>query len=69
MPYENERASGDSLIWLENSQALKEFEGAILVKEGGASVNPPTLQVHRRNWYPRRVIAIDGSNLITRIKS
>ena len=34
MPYENERASGDSLIWLENSQALKEFEGAILVKEG-----------------------------------
>ena len=69
MPYENERASGDSLIWLENSQALKEFEGAILVKEGDAPVKPPTLQVHRRNWYPRRVIAIDGSNLIHRVNN
>ena len=69
MPYENERSSGDSLIWLENSQALKEFEGTILVKEGDTPVEPPTLQVTRRNWYPRRVIAIDGSNLIHRVNS
>ncbi len=69
MPYENERASGDSLIWLENSQALKEFEGTILVKEGDAPVEPPILQVPRHDWYPRRVIAIDGSNLIHRVNN
>ena len=69
MPYENERASGDSLIWLENSQALKEFEGTLLVKDGDELVNPPMLRVPRRNWYPRRVIAIDGSNLIHRVNN
>ncbi len=69
MPYENERASGDSLIWLENSQALKEFEGTILVKAEDTPVEPPILQVPRRNWYPRRVIAIDGSNLMHRVKN
>lgn len=69
MPYENERASGDSLIWLENSQALREFEGTILVKAGDKPVEPPILQVHRRDWYPRRVIAIDGSNLMHRVNN
>ena len=69
MPYENERSSGDSLIWLENSQALKEFEGTILVKQGDTLVEPPTLQVQRRNWFPRRVIAIDGSNIIHRVNN
>ena len=69
MPYENERASGESLIWLENSEALKEFEGTLLVKDGDALVNPPMLKISRRNWYPRRVIAIDGSNLIHRVNN
>ena len=69
MPYENERSSGDSLIWLENSQALREFEGTILVREGDASVEPPILHVSRRNWFPRRVIAIDGSNLMHRVNN
>ena len=64
MPYENERATGDSLIWLENSLALKEFEGTILSKARYAPMEPPIIQVNRRNWYPRRVIAIDGSNLM-----
>lgn len=69
MPYENERASGESLIWLENSQALKEFEGTILVKEGNTPIEPPILQVRRRNWFPRRVIAIDGSHLMHRVNN
>lgn len=69
MPYEGEISSGDSLIWLENSQALKEFEGTILVKEGGTPIEPPLLQVRRQDWYPRRVIAIDGSNLIHRVNN
>ena len=69
MPYENERSSGDSLIWLENSEALKEFEGTILAREDGVNVEPPVLEVRRRGWYPRRVIAIDGSNLIHRVNN
>ena len=69
MPYKNERSSGDSLIWLENSRALHEFEGTILVKDDAAPIYPPVLQVPRRSWYPRRVIAIDGSNLIHRVNN
>ena len=30
------------LIWLQNSQALKDFEGTILVKEGDMPIEPPT---------------------------
>lgn len=69
MPFENERASGESLIWLENSQALKEFEGVIYVKENSAPVIPPTITVSRQDWFPRRVIAIDGSHLIHRVNN
>lgn len=69
MPYENERTSGDSLIWLQNSQALKEFEGTILMKEGDKPVEPPIFRARRRNWYPRRVIAIDGSHLMHRVNN
>ena len=69
MPYEREIASGESLIWLENSQALKDFEGTILRKEGTAPVQPQTLQPPRRNWFPHRVIAIDGSSIMHRINN
>ena len=69
MAYNKEFASGDSLIWLENSQALKDFKGVILIKESDAPVEPPKIQVSRRNWYPRRVIAIDGSNLMCRVNN
>lgn len=69
MPYENERASGESLIWLENSQALKEFEGVIHVKTNSTPVIPPLIDVPRRDWFPRRVIAIDGSHLIHRVNN
>ena len=69
MPYEREFASGDSLIWLQNSQALKEFEGKILVKEEDSPIEPPILGVPRRNWYPRRVIAIDASHIMHRVNN
>ena len=68
MPYPNEYATGESLIWLENSQSLKDFEGVILKKEG-AWPQPTTLKVERRGWWPHRVIAIDGSNVIKRINN
>ena len=69
MPYEREFASGDSLIWLQNSQALKDFEGTILVKEGDIPIEPPILTAPRRNWYPRRVIAIDASHIMHRVNN
>lgn len=67
MPHKNEKASGDSLIWLENSQALKEFEGTILARDRDKPVKPPIFQTRRRGWCPRRVIAIDGSHLMHRV--
>ena len=69
MPYSNEIASGDSLIWLANSQTLKEFKGTILIKEENTPVEPPVLNVSRSTWWPRRVIAIDGSNIIHRVNN
>ena len=69
MPYPREIASGESLIWLENSEALKEFEGVILQKEGHAQIQPPIINVARSDWYPRRVIAIDGSNIVHRVNN
>ena len=68
MPYENEIASGDSLIWLENSQALHEFEGTIQIQKTGAEFPPPLIEVPRRGWWPKRVFAIDGSNLTHIVK-
>ena len=69
MPYSNEIASGDSLIWLANSQILKEFKGTILIKEENTPVEPPILNVSRSTGWPRRVIAIDGSNIIHRVNN
>ena len=62
MPYPNEVASGESLIWLENSQALKDFKG-VMRKQEHVAFNPPKLEIQRNDWCPRRVIAIDGSNI------
>jgi len=69
MPYKGEIASGESLIWLENSQALRDFNGVILRQEE-ASVEPPkALEVPRDGWWPRLVFAIDGSNIIHRVNN
>ena len=70
MPYEKEVASGDSLIWLENSRALREFKGIIRQREGQAKLlPPPMLSPPRRGWWPRRVIAVDGSNIVQRVNN
>lgn len=67
MPYKKEIASGDSLIWLENSTALKDFKGVIRHKEEGEGFTPPPMiEPLRREWWPRRVIAVDGSNIVAR---
>jgi len=69
MPYKKEIASGDSLIWLENSEALREFKGVIRNKEELLSTPPPVIAVPRKNWWPRRVIAVDGSHITTRVNN
>ena len=68
MPYPNEYATGESLIWLENSQAFEDFKGVILKKEG-ALPRPDTMKVERRGWSPQRVIVIDGSNILTKVNN
>ena len=69
MPYFKETATGDSLIWLQNSKVLREFEDTIFVKRQAAPVQPPILQVARSDWTPSRVIAIDGSHLTHRVNN
>jgi len=69
MAYEKEIASGESLIWLENSKALKEFKGVIQRREEKPPVPPSTLDVPRSNWWPRLVFAIDGSNIVHRVNN
>ncbi len=68
MPYPNEHSTGESLIRLENSAALREFNG-IITSKGPARDPLSPLDVTRRDWIPRRVIAIDGSNLVHKVKN
>lgn len=68
MPFENEYASGESLLSLQaalaTSQAFREFKGRVRVEpsRGGTGL-PLILDVQRRNWTPSRVIAFDGSTV------
>ena len=32
-------------------------------------IQPPIIDVARSDWYPRRVIAIDGSNIVHRVNN
>ncbi len=70
MPYEREVASGDSLIWLKNSEVLREFKGIIQRREEIPQFPPPLLtDIKRIGWWPRRVIAVDGSNIVQRVNN
>jgi hypothetical protein len=68
VPFENEFATGESLLSLEaaleTSRAFKEFHGKVRVEAPtGTGRTPQILAVPRRNWTPTRVIAIDGSTV------
>jgi hypothetical protein len=70
MPFENEVATGESLISLEKSAALREFEGTIAVRADAVGRDPaPLVAVPRTDWLPRRVIAIDGSSITQRVQN
>lgn len=64
MPYPKETASGESLRWLEKSQAFTDFKGRIVSGENAGALQPRLMSgILRRAWTPKRVIAIDGSNV------
>ena len=69
MPYPNERSSGEVLMWLENSQALKDFKGIIQERDSVALEPPTQLTLQRRGWLPRRLIAVDGSHITANVKN
>jgi hypothetical protein len=70
MPFENEFATGESLIALQKSAALRDFEGVVAVRSNGEERDPPPLvAVPRSDWLPHRVIAIDGSSITHRVRN
>lgn len=68
MPYENEYASGESLLALQNSEALRNFDGEIAVRNTCRTPPKPT-EVPRRGWTPHRILAIDGSNVAQQVRN
>lgn len=70
MPYENEFANGESLIALQNSPVMKAFEGVIATRGEAEGRDPaPRVDIPRRNWLPRRILAIDGSIVTEKVKN
>ena len=70
MPFENEIATGESLLALQKSAALKEFEGVIAVRQDDLPRDPPPIvDVARSDWLPQRVVAIDGSSITYKVRN
>lgn len=70
MPFENELATGESLIALQKSVALRDFEGVIALRsENYVPDTAPVVEVPRKPWIPRRVVAIDGSSITHKVKN
>lgn len=70
MPFENEVATGESLLALQKSAALREFEGVISVRPDSVPRDPPpVVPVARSDWLPLRVIAIDGSSITHKVRN
>lgn len=66
MPYENQRASGESLISLQQSSLFQEFTGKIRVPEPRDTSSIGPAAIPRADTEINRVIAIDGS-LVTEV--
>lgn len=64
MPFQNEKATGDSLWRLEENESVKAFRGSILTRDQSELIEPPTaVSPPRRQRIIRRIIAIDGSTV------
>lgn len=70
MPFENEIATGESLIALEKSAALCGLKSTIKLRTDAAIRDTaPLAIVPQSDWFPRRVIAIDGSSITQRVQN
>jgi hypothetical protein len=69
MPYDKEFATGESLIALQKSAALRDFEGIISITDHFKRDQPPIVKLNRSNWLPARVVAIDGSVVTHKVKN
>lgn len=70
MPFENEIATGESLLALQKSAALRDFEGIIAIRNEAAPKDAaPIVEVPRTDWIPLRVVAIDGSNITHKVRN
>lgn len=69
MPFDGEIATGESLLHLERSKAVESFEGVIRVRKGVAPDPVNIVDIDRDEWLPRRVVAIDGSSVTTRVQN
>lgn len=70
MPYENERATGDSLWRLEDNESVKAFKGTIQTREPGPQHEPPApISPPRRQREAKRIIAIDGSTVTKAVQN
>ena len=70
MPYENERATGDSLWRLEENESVRNFRGAIRARDPQEPHEfPPVVSPPRRQRTIRRIIAIDGSTVIKTVQN
>ena len=69
MPYEGQRATGESLIALEQSRLFKEFAGEIRTSEKSAARRLQPISVPPVGDKITRVLAIDGSIVSEKIKN
>ena len=70
MPYNGERATGDSLWRLEENPSVKAFRGMIRIRNReGAECLPPTVEPHRRQNAIRRIVAVDGSTVTKAVQN
>ena len=70
MPYEGERATGDSLWRLEENLSVKEFKGAIRIRSQEVqAARPRTINPPRSVNSIRRIVAIDSSTVTMAVQN
>jgi hypothetical protein len=70
MPYQGERATGDSLWRLEENESVKAFKGMIRTRDPlGPHELPVTISPPRHQRPIRRIIAIDGSTVTKAVQN
>ncbi|MCY3851708.1 MAG: hypothetical protein OXF75_13060 [Acidimicrobiaceae bacterium] len=70
MPYDGEYATGHTLARLVDNPAVRDFDGEIKKSEPNAALPfPDTIDPHRGSSKVKRLIAIDGSTVTSRVEN